>query len=214
MKQIVYGELEQEEGLAEFPSPHAQPGWYPDPFGSTAERYWDGTWQSATRESQLRLGGEIDQPSQNGTEARPEGLLAPLRRVPNLAPRLGRAAREERARQKEQQRRLMAIEAEREAFFRTPAGRARLSFERGHHIFQFELAINDLEPIVIPGPIGAPPRETADAVEILNSVVVEGWKFVNGKFMYVELRNGVIGCYLFRRSSKRWREMGDPWQSL
>ena len=72
----------------------------------------------------------------------------------------------------------------------------RLSFEKGHSVFQIELAIDELDPVVIPGPVGTPPRETTDPVEILNSVVVEGWKFVDGEFVHVELRNGLIGCYL------------------
>ena len=36
--------------IHEIPPPHAkEPGWYPDPLGSTAERYWDRTWLELTR---------------------------------------------------------------------------------------------------------------------------------------------------------------------
>lgn len=206
-------ESEREAGLAEFPAPQAaHPGWYPDPLGSTAERYWDGTWKDLTRESQLRLQMAGRENGSHGSRA--GGLLSPLRRVPKLVPALGRAAREERAREREQQKRSMAIEAERQAFFRTPAGRARLSYERGHRLFQLELPVNNLTPMVIPGPVGSPAQETTDAVEVLNSVVVEGWKLVNAKFIYVEMRNGVVGCYLFKRSPKRHRAMNEPWQDL
>jgi hypothetical protein len=103
------------------------------------------------------------------------------------------------------------MEEQREAFFRSPAGRARLAFERGQHLFQYELELDRIWPTLIPGPLGAPHRVTEDPVDILNSVVVEGWKLVDGKFFYAETR-GVFGFYLFRRSKKRRRQMNDPWQ--
>ena len=53
---------------------------------------------------------------------------------------------------------------------------------------------------------------TTDPVDILNSVTVEGWKLVTGKFIHSEMRNGVVGCYLFKRSQKRRLAMNNPWQ--
>ena len=85
---------------------------------------------------------------------------------------------------------------------RTPAGRARLAYKRGHQLFQYELEVNGLEPTVVPGHIGSPALETTDPVDILNSVTVEGWKLVSGKFLHSEMRNGAVGCYLFKRSQK------------
>jgi hypothetical protein len=125
----------------------------------------------------------------------------------------GTASREERAELKERERQLKSIEAAQEAFFQTPAGRARLAYKRGHHLFQYELEINELRPTVIPGPVGAPARETTDPVDILNSVTVEGWKLVTGKFIHSEMRNGAVGCYLFKRSQKRRLSMNNPWQA-
>lgn len=128
-------------------------------------------------------------------------------------PSLRRPAREERAREKEHQKELESIEAAKQAFFRTPAGRARLAYKQGHRLFQYQLEIDDLQPLLIPGLAGSPPRETADPVDVLNSVTVEGWKLVTGKFIHSEMSNGVIGCYLFKRSQKRRLRMGNPWQA-
>lgn len=136
-------------------------------------------------------------------------------RLPLLGGRsaLDTGSRGERAELKEREKQLKATEAAKDAFFQTPAGRARLAYKRGHHLFQYELEINELRPTVIPGPVGAPARETTDPVDILNSVTVEGWKLVTGKFIHSEMRNGAVGCYLFKRSQKRRLSMNNPWQA-
>jgi hypothetical protein len=125
----------------------------------------------------------------------------------------GLASREERAELKEREKELKSVEAAKEAFFETPAGRARLAYKRGHRLFQYELQISELSPTVIPGLVGSPARETTDPVDILNAVTVEGWKLVTGKFIHSEMRNGVVGCYLFKRSQKRRLPMNNPWQA-
>jgi hypothetical protein len=125
----------------------------------------------------------------------------------------GTASREERAALKEHQKQLESAEAAEAAFFETPAGRARLAYKRGHRLFQYELGINELSPTIVPGPVGSPSRETTDPVDILNSVTVEGWKLVTGKFIQSEMRNGAIGVYLFKRSQKRRLAMNNPWQA-
>jgi hypothetical protein len=126
---------------------------------------------------------------------------------------LDKATRQERAEEKERQKRLESAEAVKETFFATPAGRARLAYGRGHRLFQYELDVNELSPTVIPGPAGSPARETTDPVDILNSVTVEGWKLVTGKFIQSEMRNGAVGVYLFKRSQKRRLAMNNPWQA-
>jgi len=128
-------------------------------------------------------------------------------------PSLRGPAREERAQERERQKELESAEAAKQAFFQTPAGRARLAYKQGHRLFQYQLKIDDLQPLLIPGLPSSPSRETADPVDILNSVVVEGWKLVSGKFIHSEMSNGVIGCYLFKRSQKRRLRMSNPWQS-
>lgn len=125
----------------------------------------------------------------------------------------GIASRGERAEIKEREKRQKSIEAAEEAFFQTPAGRARLAYKRGHRLFQYEMEIKDLAPTVVPGPVGSPARETTDPVDILNSVTVEGWKLVTGKFIHSEIRGGAVGCYLFKRSQKRRLSMNDPWRA-
>jgi len=198
----------ERERLRQVPAPQAQEsGWYPDPLGSTAERYWDGQWMELIRTPRLRLPADALTREEAQT-----GLRSSLPRIP--APRLpamSREAREQRAREREHLKQQMWVEAQRQAFFQSPAGRARLAFERGQDLFQYELEIDQVQPTLIPGPLGAQPRVTQDPVDILNSVVVEGWKLVDGKFFYAESR-GVFGCYLFKRSKKRRRQMSDPWQ--
>ena len=103
------------------------------------------------------------------------GLRLPsLRGKSALAPTLDKAAREERAEEKEREKLLAAVEAAEQAFYRTPAGRARLAYKRGHQLFQYELEVNGLEPTVIPGHIGSPAMQTTDPVDILNSVMRRG----------------------------------------
>lgn len=125
----------------------------------------------------------------------------------------GAVSREERAELKEREKQLKSAEEAKEAFFQTPAGRARLAYKRGHRLFQYELEIGELAPTVVPGPVGSPARETTDPVDILNSVTVEGWKLVTGKFISSEIRGGAVGVYLFKRSQKRRLAMNDPWQA-
>lgn len=199
----------EKERLGQALAPQAQEaGWYPDPLGSTAERYWDGQWMELIRMPRLRLAAEA--------LVREEAQQAPrvpiLDRMPSLQlPPLSKEKREQRTREREHLKQRMWMETERQAFLQSPAGRARLAFERGQHLFQYELEIDRVEPTVIPAPVGASPRVTEDAVDILNSVVVEGWKLVDGKFFHVEPR-GLVGCYLFKRSKKRRQQMNDPWQ--
>lgn len=138
--------------------------------------------------------------------------LPSLRGRQTLVPSLDKTTREERAEEREREKRLISVAAAEQAFYLTPAGRARLAYKRGHRLFQYELEINELAPTIIPGLVGSPALETTDPVDILNSVTVEGWKLVTGKFIHSEMRNGAVGCYLFKRSQKRRLAMNNPWQ--
>jgi len=149
-----------------------------------------------------------DDASTSHQEERParRGLAA-------LLPTLDRSAREERAEEKERRREADSLEAAMRAFYETPAGKARLAYKRGHRLFQYELEIGELPPTIVPGPVGSPARETTDPVDILNSVTVEGWKLVTGKFIHSEVRGGAVGVYLFKRSQKRRLAMNEPWRA-
>jgi hypothetical protein len=146
------------------------------------------------------------------TERRWPFRLPSLRAGSALVPTLDKAAREERAEEREREKRSIAAETAEQNFFQTPAGRARLAYKRGHRLFQYELEIGELPPTVIPGMVGSPAMVTTDPVDILNSVTVEGWKLVTGKFIHSEMRNGAVGVYLFKRSQKRRLAMNNPWQ--
>jgi len=136
-------------------------------------------------------------------------------RLPLLRGRsaLDASSRGERAELKQREKQLKSADAAKEVFFETPTGRARLAYKRGHRLFQYELEINQLSPTIIPGPAGAPARETTDPVDVLNAVTAEGWKLVSGKFIHSEIRGGAVGCYLFKRSQKRRLSMNNPWQA-
>jgi hypothetical protein len=166
---------------------------------------------------QTLVGFRSSRPGEPEHDAAGEVVTADKRRIFRLPLLRGRSAtdtsREERAELKEREKELKSAEAAKDAFFETPAGRARLAYKRGHRLFQYELEINELNPTLIPGPAGAPARVTTDPVDILNAVTVEGWKLVTGKFIHSELRNGVVGCYLFKRSQKRRLPMNNPWQA-
>lgn len=187
-----------------------QPGWYPDPLGSTAERYWDGSWGDDIRTSQRRL---TDEALSNGNGAGPVGGGLRLRSLRPSLRLLGRAARERREREREDDLRQRITELARQEFYRTPAGRARVAYERGQSLFQYELEVGHMEAIVIPGLHHQPALETTDPVDVLNSVVAEGWKLANSEFHYIEMRGGMVGCYIFKRSPKRRQPMNEPWQA-
>ena len=169
------------------------------------------TSSSAPRSRPRRAGPA---PAAESADETHSGLRLPsLRGRTGLLPSLGKAAREERAEEKARQRQAISAEAAKQAFFETPAGKARLAYKRGHRLFQYELEIGGLEPTIVPGAVGAPALLTTDPVEILNSVTVEGWKLVTGKFIHSEMRNGAVGVYLFKRSQKRRLGMNDPWRA-
>jgi hypothetical protein len=120
-----------------------------------------------------------------------------------------KADAERQVREREQRR-----EQVRQAFFATPAGRSRLAFEQGDHVFQCSIDA----------------MRTTDPVAALNSVCNEGWELLSGSFVFVEegqqsrdklggghtiATNGTtLGYYLFRRSEANRRETTDPWEQM
>jgi hypothetical protein len=136
--------------------------------------------------------------------------------------------KEQKRREAEARQRLEAIERARRAFFGTPAGNARLAFDRGDHVFQYAHNVMSQQAIIVAMVGSSTSQKTADPVAILNSVCNEGWELVNGSFVFVEqgqqsrdkfmasgqnvaIKGMTVGYYLFKRSETNRREMGDPW---
>jgi hypothetical protein len=114
------------------------------------------------------------------------------------------------------------VEKEHQAFLKSPAGQARLAFERGDHVFQYSMDVISQQAIIVAMIGSSTSRRTSDPVEVLNAVCREGWELVNGSFVFVEegqqsrdkfLSSGqnvatkgtTIGYYLFRRCESNRR---------
>jgi hypothetical protein len=140
------------------------------------------------------------------------------------------AAKEQRRREVEEQKRLEGIEKARQAFFRTPAGQARTAFERGDQIFQCSFDVMNQQAIIVAMVGSATSQRTSDPTAILNSVCHEGWELVNGSFVFVEqgqqsrdkfmssgqnvaTKGTTVGYYLFRRSDANRRPVSNPWEA-
>jgi hypothetical protein len=121
-------------------------------------------------------------------------------------------ARLERDRQREADR----IRKQREAFYATPQGQARLAFERGDHVFQYEIDVMNQKAVIVAMVGSTATHKTVDPTWVLNSVCHEGWELVTGSFVFVEqghqsrdkfmssgqniaVKGRVVGYYLFRR---------------
>jgi hypothetical protein len=139
------------------------------------------------------------------------------------------AARQLEAQQKAEAHRRQAIEREKQAFFRTPAGRARVAFEEGDHVFQYAINVMNQEAIIVAMVGSKTKKRTSDPVVVLNSVCHEGWELVNGSFVFVEegqqsrdkfmssgqnvaTKGAVVGYYLFKRCEDNRRQVGNTWE--
>jgi hypothetical protein len=122
--------------------------------------------------------------------------------------------REEAEAEEKARARAAHRESVRKAFFASPAGQARLAFERKDHVFQFAMDVMN---------------QQANAA--LNAVCNEGWELVNGSHVFVEegqeSRNKVggsgqtvatkgttVGYYLFRRCEASRGDTSEPWEDL
>ncbi len=140
------------------------------------------------------------------------------------------AAKEQQRRDGAERARLEQIEEQRQAFFGTPAGLARLAYERSDDVFQYAHDVMSQKAIIVAMVGSTTAKTTADPVEILNSVCREGWELVNGSFVFVEqgqqsrdkfmasgqnvaIRGTTVGYYLFRRCEPNRRKPANPWES-
>jgi hypothetical protein len=139
--------------------------------------------------------------------------------------------REEAAAEQKVRERAQRREQVRQAFFATPAGRARLGFERDDHVFQYSIDVMKQEAVIIAMVGSTTSKKTTDPVAILNSVCNEGWELLSGSFVFVEegqqsrdklgssgqniaTKGTTVGYYLFRRFEANRRETIDPWEQI
>jgi hypothetical protein len=139
------------------------------------------------------------------------------------------ARKEQERREAQARKRVERIDQARQAFFGTPAGRARLAFERGDQVFQYEIDVMNQQAIIISMVGSTTSKKTSDPTEILNSVCHEGWELVNGSFVFVEqgqqsrdkflasgqnvaIKGTTVGYYLFKRCEQNRRPPTKPWE--
>jgi hypothetical protein len=141
------------------------------------------------------------------------------------------ALKEQARREAEVRKRAERIDKAQQAFFNTPAGQARVAFERGDHVFQYAIDVMTQQAIIVAMVGSKTAQKTADPVAILNSVCREGWELVNGDFVFVQtgqqsrdkfmssgqnvaIAGTVMGYYLFRRCQTNRGEPTKPWEQV
>lgn len=139
------------------------------------------------------------------------------------------AQREQADAGKAEQKRRQQLEAQKRAFFATPAGKARDAFEDGDHVFQYAIDVMTQTAIVVAMIGSNTSKRTTDPVDVLNSVCREGWELVNGSFVFIEegqqsrdkfmssgqnvaTKGTTMGYYLFRRCEANREQAGNPWE--
>lgn len=126
------------------------------------------------------------------------------------------AARSEQQDAAAEEKRRKTIEAQIHAFWSSPAGEARQAFDRGDHVYQYQLNVTNQQAIVV-AMVGARAKSrTIDPTAVLNSVAREGWEIVSGNFVFVmtgqqsrdkfmssgqnvAVAGTVVGYYVFKR---------------
>jgi hypothetical protein len=139
------------------------------------------------------------------------------------------ARKEQERRETEERKRLERIEKAKQAFFATPAGRARLAYENGDHVFQYQFDVMSQQAIIVVMVGSTTAKKTRDPVDVLNSVCHEGWELLTGSFVFVHegsqsrdkfmssgqnlsVKGKTVGYYLFKRSEANRREPTRPWE--
>ncbi len=126
------------------------------------------------------------------------------------------AAKEQQRQDAAELKRRKELAKEREAFERSPVGRARAGFARGDGVFQCSIDVMSQKAVIVAMVGGTTTQRTNEPVAVLNSVCREGWELVNGSFVFVEqgqesrdkfmssgqnvaIKGEVVGYYLFKR---------------
>jgi hypothetical protein len=141
------------------------------------------------------------------------------------------SAKEEAAQQRAEEQRRQQKEREKQAFFASPAGQARIAYQEGDHVFQYAIDVMRQQAIVVAMVGSNTKKSTSNPVDVLNSVCHEGWELVNGSFVFVEegqqsrdkflasgqnvaTKGSIVGYYLFRRCDANLRQVGNPWEGV
>jgi hypothetical protein len=136
-------------------------------------------------------------------------------------------ARQER--EKQDNKRTEQMEKARKTFFGTPAGKARLAYERADQVFQYDHNVMSQKAVIVAMVGASNTKTTADPSVILNTVCNEGWELVTGSFVFVEqgmqsrdklmssgqnvaIKGATVGYYLFRRCEANKRATNNPWE--
>jgi hypothetical protein len=134
------------------------------------------------------------------------------------------------AAEKAERERLAQIERERQAFYRSPAGQARVAFEREDDVFQCSWDVMSQKAIIVAMVGSTTAKQTSDPSEILNSICHEGWTLMTGSFVFVHegsqsrdkfmssgqnvaVKGTTVGYYLFKRCPENKRELAKPWEA-
>lgn len=83
------------------------------------------------------------------------------------------ASKAHQRRDAESRRRAEQYEQAGRAFLRTPAGQARIAFERGDHVFQCSMDVMNQEAIIVNMLGGRTSKKTNEPGAILNSICLE-----------------------------------------
>jgi hypothetical protein len=130
--------------------------------------------------------------------------------------------RDQQRREREERKRADLTRKQWEAFYATPQGQARLAFERGDHVFQYEVDVMNQKAIIVAMVGSTTSHKSVDPTWILNSVCREGWELVTGSFVFVEegqqsrdkfmssgqnvaTKGKTVGYYLFTRCAENRR---------
>jgi hypothetical protein len=138
--------------------------------------------------------------------------------------------------EKKAQKEAKAREKLRKSFYESPAGQARVAFERGDMVFQYETNVRSNKAVVRSIGFGssAAGKETLGSrvargpVDTLNTVASEGWEIVSASFVFVQtgqesrdkfMKSGqqvaiagtVMGYYVFKRNETLKTASADPW---
>lgn len=126
----------------------------------------------------------------------------------------------ETERRKSAEREAKEVAKHQQRFMESPAGKARMSYQRGDQIYQVSFDIENVKANVAIMMNAFTTRSANDVSEVLNSVIAEGWDFctlsttfvsegeeLRDKFMasgqQVAIRGRVVGTYVFTRKVDR-----------